>query len=134
MEVNNILGKIISYSYLVEKENKQDTIFKSVSSNQLQSFFTEVVKIERFQGYSNAYNLGLYFRVKNESSWSKSKQITGLWKTTTSNIFYGDYLSSIGKSLLMFKICPKNESLIVYQFPEGYYPTKPTIDILSSKI
>jgi hypothetical protein len=126
--------KINVYQYKSYKINKQDTIYQISEPKELQSFLTEFVKVEKYQGYSNAYNLGLYFRIKNESSWAKSKQITGLWKLSNPNIFYGDIKQDKNKTLLLFFIEPNKGILKVFEFPTNYYPSKSTIELLSLKI
>jgi hypothetical protein len=134
MNANIQTSQIKVYTYESKKLNKHDTIYQIIDSKELQSFLTEFVKIEKYQGYSNAYNLGLYFRIKNESSWAKSKQITGLWKLSNPNIFYGDIKQDKNKTLLLFFIEPNKGILKVFEFPKNYYPSKSTIELLSLKI
>jgi hypothetical protein len=135
MVANNILSdKVKMYLFGLIKVNKHDTIYQGVSSNPVDTFITEFVKIEKFQGYSKAFNLGLYFRIKNKSSWAKSKQITGLWKTQIKSIYYGDFKELNSKTLLLFKIDEVNDKLIVYEFPKGYFPHKVTIENYALKI
>ncbi|MFN4234412.1 MAG: hypothetical protein ACK4IK_06345 [Bacteroidia bacterium] len=127
--METILPKKINYKAV--KVNKTSTIYQTDDLVNLRdTFLTEFVRVEKFQGFSNAYNLALYFRIKNESSWQKSKQVTGLWKTSLKNAFYGDYLSGMGKSLILFKMMPENEFMSVYVYPEGYYPSMPVIESL----
>jgi hypothetical protein len=134
MNANIHHSKIKVYQYKSIKTNKQDTIYQISEPKELQSFLTEFVKVEKYQGYSNAYNLGLYFRIKNESSWAKSKQITGLWKLSNPYIFYGDIKQDKNKTLLLFFIEPNKGILKVFEFPTNYYPSKSTIELLSLKI
>lgn len=127
-------GNVLMYRFKVIKLNKQDTIYTGFESNPSESFITELVKIERFQGYSNAYNLGLYFRIRNNSNWSKCKQVTGLFKTMRMNVFYGDHKSNGLKTLLLFKIDDIKEELTVFEYPDGYYPSRTIIDELVKEI
>lgn len=127
-------GNVLVYRFKVIKHNKQDTIYTGFESNPTESFITELVKIERYQGYSNAYNLGLYFRIRNTSNWSKCKQVTGLFKTMRLNVFYGDHNSNGMKTLLLFKIDDIKEELAVYEYPNGYYPSRTIIDELVKEI
>jgi len=122
------------HKFEVVKYNKHDTIYQLCFGQPTNELITQTVKIEKFQGYSKAYNLGLYFRVKNASSWAKSKQITGLWKTTRLNHFYGDFKQNEVKNLLLFKIDPENQTMYVYEYPKGYYPSRSTIDNLIKSI
>lgn len=134
MKRNYTTGKVLMYRFKVVKHNKQDTIYSGLESNPTESFITELVKIERFQGYSNAYNLGLYFRIRNTSNWSKCIQVTGLFKTTRLNVFYGDHRGNNNKTLLLFKIDDIKEELTVYEYPEGYYPSRSIIDELVKEL
>ena len=116
------------------KYNKHDTIYQLCFGLPETELITQSVKIEKFQGYSKAYNLGLYFRVKNASSWAKSKQITGLWKTPRRNHYYGDNKTREGKTLLLFKIDHESQTMNVYEYPKGYYPSRRVIDFLINQI
>jgi hypothetical protein len=132
MKANNTpTANIKEFKFNVFKTNKHDTIFNGLDSNPKDSLITEFVKIEKFQGYSNAFNLGLYFRVKNQSSWSKSKQVTGLWKTQTKGVYHGDFVEGNLKTLLLFKISENNDFLKVIVFPKGFYPHRTIIESLS---
>ncbi len=119
------------HKFKVFKINKHDTIYEGLQSNNLNSFVTQFVKIEKFQGYSNAFNLGLYLRVKDQSSWSKSKKVTGLWKTNRKNVYYGDLKDKNFKTLLLVRINPETNELFIYEFQRGYYPSRQTIETLS---
>jgi hypothetical protein len=131
MNANNTTdNKIKCYRFNPIKFNKHDTIYQGIEMNPKDSFITELVKIEKFQGYSNAYNLGLYFRIKDQSSWAKSKKITGLWKTTRLGAFFGDFRDNTNKTLLLFKLDPQSHELTVYEYPRGYYPNRNLIDNL----
>jgi hypothetical protein len=116
------------------KFNKHDTIYQANEDNPKNSFLTESVKIEKFQGYSKAYNLDLYFRIKDATSWAKSKKITGLWKTNQKGTFYGDFIEGSIKTLLIFKIDHESHVLTVYVYPKGYNPHRNTIDFLICRI
>jgi hypothetical protein len=114
------------YCYKVVKVNKHSSIYECIDTP-LSEWATKEVKIEKFQQFSNAYNLGEYYRLKNESSWAKSKAPTGLWATETQNVFYGD-TGKANKTLLMFKFLDNRDTLQVYVFSSGYYPSKPVIE------
>lgn len=117
------------YHFDAVKFNKQDTIYEGKSTNPTESIITNFVKIERYQGYSKAYNLGQYFRIKNASSWAKSKQVTGLWATQTPGFYYGDIRElDKRKTLLLFRIT--EDTLTVWEFQRFYYPSKQTIENL----
>ena len=124
----------LTHNFEVVKYNKHDTIYQLCFGQLTNELVTQTVKIEKFQGFSKAYNLGLYFRIKNATSWAKSKQITGLWKTTRLNHFYGDFKQNEIKTLLLFKIDPESQTMCLYQYPKGYYPHRKVIDSLINQI
>jgi len=130
MKANKTNDKPRLFRFTAIKFNKHDTIYQAQPENPKDSFITEFVKIEKFQGYSNAYNLGLYFRIKDQSSWSKSKQITGLFKTTRKVAFYGNIKEGTTKTLLLFKIDHEGNELTVFEHPKGYNPHRNVIDNL----
>lgn len=132
MNANNTQPQ--KYVYSAIKFNKQDTIYQLENLNNQNELITEFVKIEKFQGYSKAYNLGLYFRIKNQSSWKKSKQITGLWKTTRLDYYRGNIREVNGKTLLVFKIDTESQKLTVFLYPKLYNPNSTTIDKLVNLI
>ena len=133
MKANNSQSaNIKEFKFNAIKTNKHDTIYQGLESNPLDSFITEFVKIEKFQGYSNAYNLGLYFRIKDSTSWAKSKQITGLWKTQTNGVYYGDFKEGDFKTLLLFKLSLNNDFLTVKVYSKDYYPSRTIIESLSN--
>jgi len=134
MKANTIDNAPKVYRFSPIKFNKHDTIYQAQPSNPNDSFITELVKIEKFQGYSKAYNLGLYFRIKDQTSWAKSKQITGLFKTPIKGAFYGNIKEATTKTLLMFKICDESHELTVYEYPKGYNPHRNVIDELINQI
>lgn len=133
---NNTLQDFKRFVYHVIKINKHDTIYQLHDSNSDDTFLTNEIKIEKFQGYSKAYNLGHYLRVKNESSWAKSKQITGLFKTQKKGIYYGNYFDKKEKlkTLLIFIIDEVSETLEVLQFKWGYNPHKNVIEKIVERL
>lgn len=128
MKANNITGAVHVYHFHASKFNKQSTIFTGKDTNPNTSFITSSVKVERFQGYSNAYNLGLYFRIRNESNWANCEQVTGLWKSSRKGFYYGDRKTDERRTLLVFALDDHNETLTVYEYPHGYYPNRTAID------
>jgi hypothetical protein len=135
MKANNSQSaNIKEFKFIAIKTNKHDTIYQGLESNPLDSFITEFVKIEKYQGYSNAYNLGLYFRIKDSTSWAKSKQITGLWKSQTNGVYYGDFKEGNFKTLLLFKLSLNNDFLTVKVYSKDYYPSRTIIESLSSNL
>jgi hypothetical protein len=130
MKANNNTGAVNVYYFTASKFNKQSTIYMGNTQNPNGSFITSSVKIERFQGFSKAYNLGLYFKIRNHTNWAKCEQVTGLWKTSVNGFYYGDRKTNGTKTLLIFKLDETNENLTVKEYPNGYYPSKAVIEKL----
>jgi len=122
--------QIIKHIYKATKFNKCDIQYEITHPLPPCSPLTERVKIEAFQGFSNAYNLGEYFRLRGTTNWKDGKKVTGLWKTENKDIFYGDNKTSSGKSLIIFKFENNRETVSIYTFPDCYYPSRNIIDNL----
>jgi hypothetical protein len=123
-----------TYQFEAIKFNKQSTIFIGQGSNSYTSFITREVKIEKFQGYSKAYNLAMYFRIRNKDNWSKCEQVTGLWKTEKPGVYYGDRRTLTDKTLLIFVLLDGHQRLSIYEFPKGYYPHRNVIDSIINNL
>ncbi len=123
-----------TYLFRAIKVNKHSTIYEMIEGEEGSSFITKTVKIEKFQGYSEAYNLGEYFRIRNASNWKDSRQITGLWSTTRKDIFYGDIKEGTVKTLLLFQYAQKRAYLKVYVFPQGVYLSRARTDAYAREI
>jgi hypothetical protein len=124
----------LKHTFEVVKYNKHDTIYQLCFGQPETELIKQTVKVEVYQNYSKAYNLGLYFRVKTATSWSKSKAVTGMFKTTHLNTYYGDQRTNKGKTLLLFKVDPESQTMCVYEYPKGYYPSRKVIDSLINQI
>jgi len=120
----------IEINYLVSKCNKCDTQYQSVVEVPSDHWLTERVKIEAFQGYSRARNLGEYFRLRGATSWKGGSLITGLKKTSTVGAFYGDRKTKEGKTLIVFYRSEDFKHLKVCVFPLAYYPSMEIINQL----
>lgn len=122
------------HDYKSIKVNKHSTQFETVNPMPSDTLLTPIVRVEVFQKYSQATNLGLYFRLRDDKNWRYCTQVTGLWKTMHPTLYYGDYRTSKGKTLLIFRLCPEHSKLTVYEFPIGYYPHKSIIDKLIKSV
>jgi hypothetical protein len=112
-----------SYTFKAIKHNKQSVDFELIDGDVTNSFITKIVRIERFQGYSNASGIEYYLRLRNKPNWSKCDKVTGLWRTTRKGIFYGDRRDhELVQTLIIFKIAPDWQSLALIVYPRGQYP------------
>ena len=120
-----------AFEFSAIKFNKQDTIYQCTDQKEKISFpLTELIKIEKFQGYSKASNCTHYLRIRNESSWKKSNQITGLWRSCRKSFLFGGYRKEKVKTLIIFRFNENGERLKIYLAPFGYYPSRNSIETL----
>lgn len=112
--------------YNATKINKTNVIYSGecTSSNIL----TEVIKIEKFQGYSKAFNLPYYLRIKDEKTWKDSTQVTGLFKSNQPLWFSGDYRTGELRTTLLFLLKPGMSEIIIYEFAQGIYLSRTQIE------
>ncbi|MFT6945599.1 MAG: hypothetical protein ACJARP_000004 [Vicingaceae bacterium] len=125
---------VIIHDYKRVKVNKCDSQYLINHELPDNSNLTERVKVEAFQGYSKAYNLAEYFRLRGETSWKGGKQITGLWKSDRENIYFGDYKKGNIKTLILFQFKENRKRLLVFVFPKGYYPQKSVINQITKDL
>ena len=122
---NKNTPEFIRHTYKVSKELKSYSIYDFVEvdkTNQL----TQTLRIEKFNGKSNATNINEYLRLRTTTSWSKSEKVTGLRPTRKEGLFYGDRItkkenSNITKHLLIFKFSKDRKTLFI-DFYRGFYP------------
>lgn len=122
------------YRFQKTKVNKHSTIYSMVGNPTKTTFLTPVVRIEKFQGYSKAYNLAEYFRIKDQSNWKNSQLITGLWKTSTKGWYYGDKRDGNIRTLLLFDFRAENDQFRLSVFPTGYCPSPARIEAIISAL
>ena len=123
-------NNVVSHVYKVVKVNKCDMQYIITHDLPKVSFLTERIKIEAFQGYSNATNLCEYLRLRGATSWKSGKQVSGLWKTIRKDVFYGDDKTNGIKALIIFHFEDDRSRLTVHTYPHGNYPNRAKIDEL----
>ncbi len=116
----------IRHTYKISNELKSYTIFELVEVVGNKNLLTDIIRIEKFQGKSNASKINDYLRIRNCSNWSKCEQITGLRPTTKEGLFYGDRtttdLTGLKKrTLLLFTFSTDRQTLFIDVY-RGFYP------------
>lgn len=116
----------IRHSYKVANELKNYTVFELVEVAGNAKFLTDLIRIEKFNGKSNATNIKDYLRLRTATSWDKSQKITGLRPTENDLLFYGDYLkldesNAPKKTLLIFLFSEDRKNLFIDVY-RGFYP------------
>jgi len=121
----------IRHTFKVSSELKSYTVYEFIEVQRGKNLLTDLLRIEQFQGKSNASNINNYLRIRNCSNWSKCEQITGLRPTIKEGLFYGDWrklneLNVIKKTLLIFKFSKDRQTLFIDVYG-GFYPLNPVL-------
>lgn len=121
----------IRHTFKVSSELKSYTVYEFIEVQRGKNLLTDLLRIEQFQGKSNASNINNYLRIRNCSNWSKCEQITGLRPTIKEGLFYGDWrklneLNVIKKTLLIFKFSKDRQTLFIDVY-RGFYPLNPVL-------
>lgn len=121
----------IRHTFKVSSELKSYTVYEFIEVQRGKNLLTNLLRIEQFQGKSNASNINNYLRIRNCSNWSKCEQITGLRPTIKEGLFYGDWrklneLNVIKKTLLIFKFSKDRQTLFIDVY-RGFYPLNPVL-------
>ena len=116
----------IRHTFKVTNELKSYSIYEFVTVEKGNNLLTDILRIEKFRGKSNALNITEYLRIRNSTSWSKCLMVTGLRPATKIDLFYGDWLKTnvLGntlKHLLIFRFS-KNRQYLFIDIYRGFYP------------
>lgn len=113
----------IRHIYRQTQPLKSYTVYQCMRvENNRPNKFTERIRIEKFQGYSNAKNITHYLRIRDKPNWQKCTQITGL--RSFKGAFYGDDNRKEKKSFLVIFI--KDDFLILDYF-NSFNPFTPVL-------
>lgn len=104
---------------------------KGIREPKPEDYFTDLIKIENDQGYSKAKPV-FWFRIRDKTNWSKCKTPTGLFKTLNPRLFYGNILTSKGKTLVLFYFDEVN-NLQIFKYPHGYHTTSKQLETIINK-
>ena len=119
----NNLADYIRHTFTVSKELKSYTIYSFSNSERNVNLLTDILRIENYQGKSNASNINDYLRLKNTTNWNTSEMITGLRPTNKNGLFYGDWLNkrTHKRTLLLFTFSNDKQTLLIDVY-RGFYP------------
>jgi hypothetical protein len=122
----NTLAYHIRHTYKVTNVLKSYTIYNLFNSDGSANLLTDILRIEKYQGKSNASNITEYLRLRNTTNWNTSQMITGLRPTKKEGLFYGDWLKSDEsnapkKTLLLFTFSKDKQTLFIDVY-RGFYP------------
>jgi hypothetical protein len=85
-----------------------------------ESKLSNIVRIEPFYGFSNAYDIDNCLRLQKCGKWAK-KKATGLRPHCCQHVFYGDHLSFNKQSLLIFQFS-ENKRILIIDYFNSFYP------------
>lgn len=122
---NNTLT-INKVRYNATKFNKTNVIYSGECTGS--NILTEVIKIEKFQGYSKAFNLSYYLRLRDQKTWKDSTQLTGLFKSNKPLWFYGDYRQGELRTTLLFLLKPNMDEILIHEFDQGTHLSKTQVE------
>lgn len=114
----------IRHTYKVMSELKSYTVYQLVEVSRNKNLLTDILRVEKFQGKSNASNINDYLRLRNTTNWSKCEQVTGLKQTKIKDLFYGDRKNkeTLKRTLLLFSFSNNRQTLFIDVY-RGFYPT-----------
>jgi len=113
-------NKTIHY-FELEKKNKYSANYQMTSDRQT-NFLTKRIKIEQFNGFSEAVGVEYYLIIRDANNWSRCSKITGLRPTKTKGLYYGDRKNGNRKTLILVRFV--TNGLEVTEFPLGQYSHK----------
>jgi hypothetical protein len=116
----------IRHTFKVTNTVKSYTVYQFDEVTGTKNLLTDLLRIEKFQGKSNASNINDYLRLRTTTNWSKSQMITGLRPTKKEGLFYGDWFkldqhNNHKKTLLLFTFSNDRQNLIIDVY-RGFYP------------
>lgn len=122
-------GKVpncIRHTYNVIKVLKSYSIYSLSQVDWNKNQLTDIIRIEKFRGMSNASNINHYLRLRNTSNWKSCELVTGLRPTKIKGIFYGDrqqphQIKTGNKTLLIFGFTNDTKMLFI-DVCRGFYP------------
>lgn len=102
--------------------NHKDYQLREVSKDKI---LTDIIRIEKFWGLSNAKGISEYLRLYNASDWRTSEGVTGLRQSEVPRMFYGDRKIKDKRSLILMYFSEDDSQLCV-DYYRSFYPKNPT--------
>ena len=124
----------IRHIYALTHATKTYKVYTLQQVNRGEPQLTQEVRIEDYNGKSNATQIKDYFRMRTTGNWATCEKVTGLRPTTHERVYYGDRLVNGRKSLIVFNLNEDRTKLCI-DYYRSFYPKTPYIlkDIISKK-
>lgn len=112
----------IRHRYKIASSLKSYAVY-NLDSTTGGNLLTDVLRVEKFNGKSNATNIDQYLTLRTSTNWEKSQKVTGLRPSKVRGVFYGDHptLRKSRKSLIVFVFSDDRARLTIDVYP-GFYP------------
>lgn len=113
----------IRHTYKVTNDLKSYKVYELDEVIGNNNLLTDIIRIEKYQGKSNASNIIDYLRLKTTTNWKTSELVTGLRQTAQKGLFYGNRLNkeTHKKTLLLFTFLTDRQTLFIDVY-RGFYP------------
>ncbi len=113
----------IRHTYKVTNDLKSYTVYKLAEVIGNKNLLTDIIRIETYQGKSNASNIIEYLRLKTTTNWNTSELVTGLRPTAKTGLFQGNRVNkeTHKKTLLLFTFSTDRQTLFIDVY-RGFYP------------
>jgi len=116
----------VRHFYKVDSELKSYWVYSEIEELTTKNILTPILRIEKYNGKSNATDITDYLRLRTATSWSKSEMVTGLRGTGVPHLFYGNRRAGQEKSLLLFYFSNERRTLTIDVF-NSFYPFNSTL-------
>lgn len=122
-------------NYRATKINKTSVHYESTSEKSMDVFRTSIARLEEFRGYSRAEGCPYLLKVKTDTNWNKCSPVTGLFPTTTKDVFYGDIRENMMKTLILIILeGDEYSNMTIIVFPKGHYYQTNEINRIVSRL
>ncbi len=122
MKTTTFIPDHYQHTYVLNQEKK--TFREYLLSHAENPLLTDLVRIEKNNGYNSITGAEYLLRVRNTSNWSKCA-LTGLRPTATTGFYYSDLLVNNVKSLIVV-FMPQGGEKILLRVCKQFYPHTPS--------
>jgi hypothetical protein len=119
MPASNNHPVIIIYQLDEVKKTFRQYKRKDIKPNRKDHFLSELIRIEKNNGYNSFTGMSNLLRIRNTSNWVKCT-VLGLRPTGTANFYYTGLLVKSGNALCIVHYELSNEEIEIRIFPEFY--------------
>lgn len=116
-----------THNYQIGHQVKTYSVFDLIRNESASTILlTDSLRIEIFNGKSNAQGITKYLRLRTSDNWASCEKVTGLRPTSLNRVFTGDRIVNGKKNLLVFVFSKDYKKLKVDVY-RAFYPNNPNI-------